>query len=91
MGFNRTVVFVAGQNLLDAINIDEKNSLYTINIDEPLDTSLVGITQNTPVEVAQETPVLRRKTDKNIESECKIYPYLGSSASSKSLTEIMVM
>ena len=63
---------MAGQNLLDAINIDEKNLLYTINIDEPLDISLVGVTQNTPVGVAQETPVLRRKKDKNLESECKI-------------------
>ena len=72
MGFNPTLVFVAGQNSLDAINIDEKNLLYTINIDEPLDTSLVGIMQNTPLGVPHEAPVLRRKTDKNIESECKI-------------------
>ena len=37
--FQSTVVFMANQNLLDAINIDEKNLLDTINIEEPLDIS----------------------------------------------------
>ena len=45
------------QNLLDAINIGEKNLLDTINIDEPLDISLIGTMQNTPVRITQETPV----------------------------------
>ena len=47
---------MADQNLLDASNIDEKNLLDTINIDEPLDSSIVGITRNTPVRITQETP-----------------------------------
>ena len=37
------------QDLLDAINIGEKYLWDTINIDEPLDISLVGIKQNTAV------------------------------------------
>ena len=39
------------QNLLVAIKIGEKNLLDTIIIDEPLDISLVGITQNIPVRI----------------------------------------
>ena len=45
------------QNLLDATNIGEKNLLDTINIDEPLDISLIETMQNTPVRITQETPV----------------------------------
>ena len=45
------------QKLLDAINIGEKNLLDTINIDEPLDISLIGTMQNTPVKITQERPV----------------------------------
>ena len=33
---------MADQNLSDAINIGKKNLLDTINIDEPLNISLVG-------------------------------------------------
>ena len=42
---------MADQNLLDAIKIGEKNLLDTIIIDEPLDISFVGITQNIPVSI----------------------------------------
>ena len=57
------------QNLLDAINIGEKNFLHTINIDEPLDISLVGITQNMLARITQEMPILKKETDKNKVSE----------------------
>ena len=40
--FQSTVAVMADQNLSDAINIGKKNLLDTINIDEPLDISLVG-------------------------------------------------
>ena len=35
--FQSTVVVMTDQNVLDAINVDEKNLLDTISIDEPLD------------------------------------------------------
>ena len=35
-----TVVVMADQNLLDAINVGEKNLLDTIDIDKPLDINL---------------------------------------------------
>ena len=47
----QSVVVMVDQNLLDAINIGEKYSLDTINMDEPLGISLIGITQNTPVRI----------------------------------------
>ena len=44
-----------------------------ITIDEPLDISLVRITQNTPVRNTQEMPALtKNKTEKNEESESVI-------------------
>ena len=44
-----------------------------ITIDEPLDISLVRITQNTPVRNTQEMPALiKKKTEKNEESESVI-------------------
>ena len=54
---------MADQNLLDAINFGEKNLLYPMNIDEPLNISLAEITQNTVVSVTQETfvPTKNRK------------------------------
>ena len=58
--FRSTVAVMADQNLLDAINIGDKNLLDTTNIDEPLDISLVGVTQNTPARISQETPVLTK-------------------------------
>ena len=60
------------QNLLAAINIDEKNLLEAINIDEPLDISFVGITQNAPVRITQETPVPTKEIEKNKENESTI-------------------
>ena len=70
--FQSTVVVLADQNLLDAINIGGKNLLDTINIDKPLDISLVGITQNTSVRITQETPVPTKEIEKNKESESTI-------------------
>ena len=58
-----TVVAMADNNLLDAINIGEKNLLDTFNIDKPLDISLVGITQNTPVKTTQKMPILTKETE----------------------------
>ena len=44
-----------------------------ITIDEPLDISLVRITQNTPVRNTQEMPALtKKKTEKNEESKSVI-------------------
>ena len=63
---------MADQNLLDAINSGEKNLLDTINIDEPLDISSVGITQNTPLRITQETPVPTKEKEKNKKSESTI-------------------
>ena len=63
---------MADQNLLDAINSGEKNLLDTINIDEPLDISLVGITQNKPLRITQETPVPTKEKEKNKKSESTI-------------------
>ena len=57
---------MADQIFLDAINIGEKNLLDTITIDEPLDISLVRITQNTPVRNTQEMPALTKKKQKRI-------------------------
>ena len=57
MRFQSTVIVMEDQKLLDAINIGEKNLLDTINIDEPLDISLIGTMQNTPVRITPETPV----------------------------------
>ena len=63
MRFQPIVVVMADQNLLDAINFGEKNLLYPMNIDEPLNISLAEITQNTVVSVTQETfvPTKNRK------------------------------
>ena len=55
-----------------AINISEENLLDKINIDEPLDISLVGITQNTSVRITQQTPVQTKEIEKNKESESTI-------------------
>ena len=49
-----------------------KNLLGTINFDEPLDMSLVGITQNTPVRITHEPPVQTKEIEKNKESESTI-------------------
>ena len=62
--FQSKVVVMADQIFLDAINIGEKNLLDTITIDEPLDISLVRITQNTPVRNTQEMPALTKKNRK---------------------------
>ena len=70
--FQSTMVVMADQNLLDAINSGEKNLLDTINIDEPLDISSVGITQNTPLRITQETPVPTKEKEKNKKSESTI-------------------
>ena len=64
--FQSKVVVMADQIFLDAINIGEKNLLDTITIDEPLDISLVRITQNTPVRNTQEMPALTKKKQKRI-------------------------
>ena len=50
----------------------EKNILNAININEPLDISLVGITQNASVRITQETPVPTKEIEKNKESESTI-------------------
>ena len=63
---------MADKNLLDAINIGEKNLLDTFNIDEPLDISLVGITQNTPVRTTQKMPILTKETEQKKENESTI-------------------
>ena len=60
------------QNLLAAINIDEKNLLEAINIDEPLDISFVGITQNAPVRITQEMPLPTKEIEKNKENESTV-------------------
>ena len=46
--------------------------LDTINIDEPLDISLVGITQYTLVRITHEPPVPTKEIEKNKESESTI-------------------
>ena len=46
--------------------------LDTINIDEPLDISLVGITQYTLVRITHELPVPTKEIEKNKESESTI-------------------
>ena len=63
---------MADQNLLDASNTGEKNLLDSINIDDPLDISLVGITQNTSVRITQEKPVPTKEIEKDKESESTI-------------------
>ena len=60
------------QNLLHAINVVEKILLYTINIEESLDISWVGITQNVPVRITHEPPVQTKEIQKNKESESTI-------------------
>ena len=63
---------MADHNLLDAINVGEKNLLDAINIDEPLDISLVAITQNTPVRITQEPLVQTKDIENNRENESTI-------------------
>ena len=63
---------MADQNLLHAINVGEKNLLDTISTEEPLDISLVGITQNVPVRITHEPPVQTKEIQKNKESESTI-------------------
>ena len=63
---------MADQNLLHAINVGEKNLLDAISIEEPLDISLVGITQNVPVTITHEPPVQTKEIQKNKESESTI-------------------
>ena len=63
---------MADQNLLHAINVCEKNLLDAISIEEPLDISLVGITQNVPVRITHEPPVQTKEIQKNKESESTI-------------------
>ena len=63
---------MADQNLLHAINVGEKNLLDAISIEEPLDISLVGITQNVPVRITHEPPVQTKEIQKNKESESTI-------------------
>ena len=72
MRFQSTAVVMADQNLLDASNTGEKNLLDSINIDDPLDISLVGITQNTSVRITQEKPVPTKEIEKDKESESTI-------------------
>ena len=60
------------QNLLHAINVVEKILLYTISIEESLDISWVGITQNVPVRITHEAPVQTKEIQKNKESESTI-------------------
>ena len=48
------------------------NVLDTINIDEPLDISLVGATQYTLVRITHEPPVPTKEIEKNKESESTI-------------------
>ena len=66
------MVLIADQNLLHAINVGEKNLLDAISIEEPLDISLVGITQNVPVRITHEPPVQTKEIQKNKESESTI-------------------
>ena len=63
---------MADQNLLHAINVGEKNLLDAISIEEPLDISLAGITQNVPVRITHEPPVQTKEIQKNKESESTI-------------------
>ena len=70
--FQSTVLVMADHNLLDAINVGEKNLLDAINIDEPLDISLVGLTQNTPVRITQEAPGQTKEIGNNKGSESTI-------------------
>ena len=46
--------------------------LDTISIDEPLDISLVGITQNAPVRITHEPPVQTKEIEKSKKSESTI-------------------
>ena len=66
------MVLMADQNLLHAITVGEKNLLDAISIEEPLDISLVGITQNVPVRITHEPPVQTKEIQKNKESESTI-------------------
>ena len=50
----------------------QMNVLDTINIDEPLDISLVGATQYTLVRITHEPPVPTKEIEKNKESESTI-------------------
>ena len=70
--FQSTVVVMVDQNLLDAINIGEKNLLGTIHIHEPLDISLVEVTQNTHVRITHEPLVQTKEIEKNKESKSAI-------------------
>ena len=63
---------MADQNLLKAINVGKKKLLDTINIEEPVDNSLVGITQNTPVGITDERLAQKKEIEKNKESESTI-------------------
>ena len=81
---------MADQNLLDGINVGKKNLLDTINIEEPLDKSLVGITQNTPVGITHERLAQTKEIEKNKESESTInkkYDELGMSSLKKELLQ----
>ena len=81
---------MADQNLLDGINVGKKNLLDTINIEEPLDNSLVGITQNTPVGITHERLAQTKEIEKNKESESTInkkYDELGMSSLKKELLQ----
>ena len=51
----------------------DQNLLDTINVDKPLDISLVGIKQNTPVRITPEPPVQTKEIEKNKESESTIW------------------
>ena len=57
---------MADQNLLNAINAGKKKLLDTINIEEPVDNSLVGITQNTPVGITDERLAQTKEIEKRI-------------------------
>ena len=52
-----------------AVGIADKNLLDTINIDEPLDISLVGITQNTSVRIHKKCLSRQKKKKRIKESE----------------------
>ena len=67
--FRSTVVVTTYQNLLDAINIDEKNLLDRINIEEPLDINFVEISENKPLRIAQETLVPTKLIENNKDSD----------------------
>ena len=70
--FQATVVVMADQNLLDAVNIDKKNLSDTINIDELLDINLTQITHNMSVRFTHDSPAQAKEIEKNKEKDSTI-------------------